>query len=102
MVRQFTGRGEVNDDLLLPPDQRIGISGLLFNFDIDDATLKVEHMAWLEVNAVRFLLASRNTRVNLKGLASRSGRRDRNQQLSENRVGAVRDFLIRRGVTSGQ
>src|SRR5262249_50958885 len=42
-MRRPTGPGKVKDNLNLPPARRQGVTGLLYNFDIDDASLKKEH-----------------------------------------------------------
>lgn len=101
-MRKFTGPGKVKDDLDMPPFARSGITASLYNFDIDDATVKLEHALWLEIHALPVLSASRGTHVSLKGLASRSGSQSHNQQLSEKRVKAVRSFLLGHGVSEAQ
>jgi hypothetical protein len=71
----------------------------LFNFDIDDATLKPKHQQWLDDNVVPFLGTA--TRIALFGTASRSGSDQYNQALSERRVKTVKDYLLRKGARPG-
>ncbi len=71
----------------------------LYNFDIDDATVKVEHERWLDEN-LRPLLRSPGLVIQLRGTASRSGGSDYNQRLSQRRVDAVRNVLLRLGATA--
>jgi hypothetical protein len=68
---------------------------LLFNFDIDDASLKPQHQQWLDDNVVPFLGTA--TRIALAGTASRSGSDQYNQGLSERRVKTVKDYLLGKG-----
>jgi hypothetical protein len=100
-MRRPTGPGKVKDNLNLPPARRQGVTGLLYNFDIDDASLKKEHQDWLLKNAAP-VAASQGAQVFLKGSASRSGANDYNLQLSDRRVHAVRDFLARQHVRPEQ
>ena len=37
-MRRPTGPGKIKDNRNLPPAQRQGVTGLLYNFDIDDAS----------------------------------------------------------------
>ena len=56
-MRKPTGPGKVKDNLSVPPKSRKMTTALLYNFDIDDATVKPEHEKWLQENAVKPLLA---------------------------------------------
>ncbi len=93
-MRVATGPGKI-DDKPTPGPWRFG---LLFNFDIDDATVKVEHQAWLQKVVVPVAKASGRVEVLLKGTASRSGSKQYNEALSQRRVEAVRQFLVGQGV----
>jgi hypothetical protein len=79
--------------------RRLGWS--LFNFDIDDATLKPEHQTWLNDNLVP-LLSIQGASVALRGTASRSGNAAYNKQLSDKRVETVRNFLLGKGARMTQ
>jgi hypothetical protein len=100
-MRRPTGPGKIRDNLNLPPQKRLGVTGLLYNFDIDDDSLKKEHRDWLTDNAAP-LAASAGAQVFLKGSASRTGTNEYNMQLSDKRVHAVRDFLIKQHVRPEQ
>lgn len=93
-MRVPTGPGKI-DDKPTPGPWRFG---LLYNFDIDDATVKVEHQRWLEEVVVPVAKASGRVEVLLKGTASRSGSKQYNEALSQKRVEAVQKYLIGRGV----
>jgi hypothetical protein len=95
-MRKPTGPGQVEPRCLLsaPGSRRLGWS--LFNFDIDDASLKPEHQRWLEDNLVP-LLSFPGATVALRGLASRSGASDYNKKLSDRRVETVGKFLQAKG-----
>lgn len=97
-MRKPTGPGKVQDNLLDPPATRKGVAGLLYNFDFDDASVKPEHQDWLKRIVVPQLLASPNSSVSLKGMASRKGSDAYNSQLSQRRVDAVKAFLVQQGV----
>jgi hypothetical protein len=101
-MRVSTGPGKVKD---LTPAASEGdgvLSALLFNFDIDDATLKAEHQDFLDENVAPRLNADPLARVSLTGTASRSGTADHDRDLSAQRVGAVRDFLVSEGASAAQ
>jgi hypothetical protein len=92
-MRKATGPGKVRDNRNLPPAQREGITALLYNFDIDDASLKKEHRDWLEQVAAP-IASCQAAQIFLKGSASRTGANDYNLQLSDRRVHEVRNFLL--------
>ncbi len=94
-MRRPTGPGRV-DPLPVRPNPPAIVSGLLFNFDIDDDTVKLEHIMWLEINVVP-LLRSPGLQISLRGTASRSGAADYNKKLSDRRVEAVKNHLLGRG-----
>jgi hypothetical protein len=60
------------------------LMALLYNFDIDSATLKVEHNQWLEKNVKQF--RTRNMIALIVGLASRTGPNQWNMDLSRRRA----------------
>jgi hypothetical protein len=97
-MRRATGAGKVKN--VSPPSQAngSGIAASLFNFDIDDATVKREHQDWLNTFLVPRLKVV-PAPVRLVGSASRSGTADHDRDLSERRVNAVRDHLVGRGVS---
>jgi hypothetical protein len=97
-MRRATGPGKVKIDSLPSQKGGSGFTASLFNFDIDDATVKREHQDFLDSVLVPRLKAA-PTPVRLVGSASRTGAADHNRALSEKRVNAVRDHLLRRGVS---
>src|SRR2546427_5914901 len=95
-MRRATGPGQVEVTPSIPTCRARSIRALLFNFDIDDATVKPEHQRWLEQNVVP-LLAIRGARLGLRGTASRTGTDVYNQRLSERRgAGGLRFLFARR------
>jgi hypothetical protein len=78
------------------------LAASLYNFDIDDATVKREHRDWLDSNLLPQLKASPATRIALSGRASRSGTADHARALSQRRVEAVRGYLASRGMAQAQ
>jgi hypothetical protein len=95
-MKKATGPGQVEPRCVpsTPPLRRLAWS--LFNFDIDDATLKPEHQRWLDENVVPLLNLPGATAA-LRGMASRTGAADYNRKLSERRVDAVRQHLLGKG-----
>jgi hypothetical protein len=90
MAFRQTGRGKV---ALYPP---VGAEthALLYNFDIDDETLKQHHVSFLERQVIPTLAAGGN--VVVTGMCSRSGSIAHNLKLSRQRAKQVVDFLGRR------
>jgi hypothetical protein len=95
-MRKPTGPGLIEPRCLVstPGVRRLGWS--LFNFDIDDASLKAEHQRFLDENLVP-LLSLPGATVALRGTASRSGAADYNKKLSDRRVETVGKFLQGKG-----
>jgi len=77
------------------------INAALYNFDIDGAALKAEHVGFLNSKVVP-LLRDPYTHVFLLGSASRVGASDHNLRLSEKRVSNVADFLKAHGAAEYQ
>ena len=94
-MRRATGPGRI-DSLPTPPSPPAIVSGLLYNFVIDDSTVKTEHVLWLELFVVP-LLRTPGVQIGLRGTSSRSGSATYNKQLSDRRVEAVKKHLISRG-----
>lgn len=86
-----TGPGKTKE-LSRKGDNTVRLKALLFNFDIDGDQIKEEHKRWLDENVVP-LLANINLKVNLRGLASRSGSAAYNKALSERRITSVKNYL---------
>jgi hypothetical protein len=101
-MRRFTGPGKVLDNTNSPPGFLRDVLGLLYNFDVDDASLKKEHQAWLDQNVVDLLHLSRDARVFLKGTTSRSGDDEYNFKLSERRTESVTKYLLGKGAAPSQ
>jgi hypothetical protein len=78
------------------------LSASLYNFDIDDATVKPEHRRWLDTQVIPRLKAEAGATVALRGSASRSGGAAYDRALSARRVDAVRDYLLSQGVQQTQ
>lgn len=93
-MRVPTGPGKIEDKPALGSAR----FGLLYNFDIDDASVKCEHQAWLKTVVVPVAEASGQVEVYLKGTASRSGSKGYNDALSQRRVDAVKQTLVGCGV----
>lgn len=100
-MKKATGLGQVEPRCLPTVPSRRRLAWSLFNFDIDDATVKPEHQSWLDANLVP-LLAFPQATVTLHGTASRTGAASYNQQLSDRRVESVRNFLVSRGARLSQ
>jgi hypothetical protein len=78
------------------------VAARLFNFDIDDATVKPEHQAWLRANVVPAFQTSPGSGLFLQGTASHSGANAYNLDLSRRRVEAIKRFVVDEGVPAGQ
>lgn len=70
------------------------------NFDFDEATLTEEGKRKLD-EIVATLRDAQDPRIQLVGYTDRIGPEEYNQQLSEERARAVRDYLVERGVPGG-
>jgi hypothetical protein len=97
-MKRATGPGKVKNVSLPNQTAASSFAASLFNFDIDDATVKREHQDWLNTILVPRLKVV-PTPVRLVGSASRSGTADHDRALSEQRVNAIRDHLLRQGVS---
>ena len=97
-MKRFTGPGKFEEraDKTTPTERLLTFS--LFNFDIEDATLKPEHKSFLEFGLLDFLTFKKGVFVSLRGEASRTGNSGFNQKLSQERVNNVRDFLLDNGI----
>ena len=95
-MRKPTGPGKIDESG--PPSLTLRDRfGLLYNFDIDDSSLKKEHRDWLEQVAAP-IASCQAAEVFLKGSASRSGGNEYNLQLSNRRAASVRKYLVDLGV----
>lgn len=74
------------------------VSVLLYNYDVDRADLKVEHMAHLRDHVVTLFQKPKAPFVFLRGMASRTSTALHNLQLSNKRVEIVIGFLKDKGV----
>jgi OOP family OmpA-OmpF porin len=70
-------------------------------FDFDSAVLTLDAQRALDALAQQ-LAAAEYQQVEIVGRADRIGRPSYNQQLSKQRAGAVRDFLVARGMDGGK
>jgi OmpA family len=74
---------------------------ILFNYNIDGNVLKKEHKELLDRDIIPFVEENR-VHVKLTGMASQSGDREYNRQLSLGRVLRVKEYLISKGLTEAQ
>ena len=74
------------------------VSVLLYNFDVDRADLKSEHMTHLRDHVIPLFQKPTAPFVFLRGMASRTSTAIHNLQLSNKRVEIVIAFLIAKGV----
>jgi hypothetical protein len=74
---------------------------ILFNYNIDGNVLKQEHKDLLDRDIIPFVTEHR-VHVELTGMASRSGDREYNRQLSLGRVLRVKEYLLSNGLTEAQ
>jgi hypothetical protein len=99
-MRVSTGVGQIEEGMSFFPNK--AKTALLYNFDVDDATVKDHHRKWLDKNIVSLLKPCKDLRVQMKGAASRTGAQDYNWLLSERRVEAVQKYLVSKGVDPKQ
>lgn len=102
-MRIPTGPGQVEvRPVNIGNGRSVILDALLFNFDIDDASVKAEHLAWLRENVLAEFARNPGADVFLQGCASQSGANAYNLALSKRRVEAVRNFLVTNGVPPGR
>jgi outer membrane protein OmpA-like peptidoglycan-associated protein len=100
-----TGAGKVSALALvsLPVNgQDCVLAHLLSNFDIDGSALKDAHKRFLIDRLVVILKNNMSNTVELIGRASRTASAAYNLRLSEKRVNAVAEFLLRSGIPKNQ
>src|SRR4051794_37192724 len=83
IMRHATGRGQIEPHpIRLPAGGEPGtvpiVAVRLFNFDIDDDTVKEDHRNWLKENVVTAFKKSSDSEVLLQGTSSQSGANDYN------------------------
>ena len=83
------------------PPSRVIFDYILFNYNIDGNVLKKEHKDLLDRDIIPFLKENR-VHAELTGMASKSGDREYNRQLSLGRVLRVKEYLISKGLTEAQ
>jgi hypothetical protein len=101
-MRCHTGPGKVKVLTPAAANAAAALSAVLYNFDIDDATVKPEHQRWLDAQVVPRLKANARAAVALRGSSSRSGDAAYDRVLSKRRVDAVRAYLVAAGVQALQ
>jgi hypothetical protein len=74
---------------------------ILFNYNIDGNLLKDQHKELLDRDIIPFMKEHR-VHVKLTGMASQSGDREYNRQLSLGRVLRVKKYLLSKGLTEAQ
>jgi hypothetical protein len=92
----YTGPGRIKERVDQTKPNLIGTIDL-FNYNIDGNVLKPEHEDYLRRKIVK-LLKGAEVHVKLTGVASRTGDRAYNMQLSTERVLRVKRFLIDQGL----
>ncbi len=95
-VGKETGPGRFEAELT-PVGSSVVCSFLVFNYNIDGNVLKPEHKEDLDKHVVPLLLNHR-LHAKLTGMASRSGDREYNRNLSLGRVLRVKEYLKSRGI----
>jgi peptidoglycan-associated lipoprotein len=83
------GKGEITSR----EAKRIEFTVLVYNFDIDDSTMKPGHTKWLD-DVVTLATTNRQTKLRLRGSASKSGEKENNDALSEKRARAIATYLM--------
>lgn len=96
------GPGRIRQESPKSPNLATPLRTRLFNYDVNDATLKNEHRDWLTENVVPVLTACRRTKVQLTGTASRTGSDQHNLKLSEQRAKVIESFLQQKGIFHDQ
>jgi len=89
-----TGPGRIETNPNVPAG---GVRALLYNYDIESASLKAEHVAFLTTKVLP-IVGKSPSRCWLLGSASASGSTSYNLELSKARVEGVAAFLTGRGV----
>ena len=101
-MKVATGPGQVDvRPVNASPGRSVVLDALLFNFDIDDATVKIEHQNFLQGSVVAEFRKNPQSELFLQGCASQSGANAYNLALSKKRVDAVKAFLVGQGVPAG-
>ena len=77
------------------------IKALLYNFDIDGDSIKIEHRMFLQSKVVPLLQESRG-HIWMQGSASRSGDNQHNMQLSRQRINNIAVVLRSVGIANSQ
>ncbi|MEL6521444.1 MAG: OmpA family protein [Pseudomonadota bacterium] len=98
MVLRPTGPGKIDQDTSYSEPMA---KALMYNFDIDGADLKHEHVNFLQSHAVPLLRNNRGA-IWMQGSASQSGAAPYNLALSRRRVESVKAALGRQGVQAEQ
>jgi hypothetical protein len=83
-----------------PPSQVV-FEYILFNYNIDGNVLKKEHRDLLDRDIIPFVKEHR-VHIKLTGMASQSGDREYNRQLSLGRVLRVKQYLLSQGLSEAQ
>ncbi len=96
------GPGRIRVESTPSPDLGAPMEARLFNYDVGADSLKTEHRDWLTDNVVPILTKSRQSNVELRGTASRSGSDAFNKQLSERRAKVIKFHLEQSGVLGQQ
>src|ERR1700760_2131737 len=101
-----TGKGEID---AYPTDWRwekdtlwAEATVLLYNFDVDGADLKKEHLDFLHDQVIFFLDDGPDARVGVVGQASLTGESEHNEELSAKRAKAVMNQLVAKGIAASK
>jgi OmpA family len=83
-------------------EDRVERTTLHYDFDIDDARMKPDHGKLL-ADVIELTKANPKAKIKLRGSASKSGDRTRNQDLSRDRARALEKYLVEeKGVNRAQ
>src|SRR4051812_45702491 len=96
-----TGPGDGGFLITRKENDKLIFEYILFNYNIDGNLLKDEHKQLLDRDIIPFVKTNR-VHVKLTGMASQSGDREYNRQLSLSRVLRVKKYLLSQGLTEAQ
>lgn len=103
IVKVATGPGQIElRPVNISPGRSVVLDALLFNFDVDDAAVKLEHQNFLTTSVVTEFRRNPASELFLQGCASQSGANAYNLALSKKRVDAVKSFLVGQGIPPGR
>ena len=100
-IGKDTGPGDGGFLITRKENDKFIFEYILFNYNIDGNVLKEEHKQLLDRDIIPFVRTNR-VHVQLTGMASQSGDREYNRQLSLSRILRVKKYLVGKGLTEAQ